>query len=73
MLIPVALTMVIQNEITFDFSFYKLIKLFLVYFVNEKGWTHVWAGDTTDMYYEYYPIERKLIKNQPQESELEKI
>jgi 20S proteasome subunit beta 5 len=26
-----------------------------VYHVKEDGWVQVWAGDTTDMYYNYYP------------------
>lgn len=30
-----------------------------MYHVGENGWTHVWAGDTTDMYYEYYPVKGK--------------
>ena len=40
---------------------YLLLSLYIVYYVSEKGWTQVWAGDTTDMYYGYYPIERKLL------------
>lgn len=28
-----------------------------VYHVGENGWTQVWAGDTTKMYYNYYPAE----------------
>lgn len=27
-----------------------------VYHVGPNGWTQVWAGDTTDMYYKYYPL-----------------
>ena len=27
-----------------------------VYHVGPNGWTQVWAGDTTDMFYKYYPI-----------------
>ena len=32
-----------------------------MYYVSEKGWTQVWAGDTTDMYYGYYPIVKKTL------------
>jgi 20S proteasome subunit beta 5 len=31
-----------------------------VYHVGPNGWTKVWAGDTTDMYYKYYPLEAPL-------------
>jgi len=27
-----------------------------VYHVGENGWTKVWSNDTTEMFYEYYPI-----------------
>ena len=27
-----------------------------VYHVGPNGWTQVWAGDTTDMFYKYYPL-----------------
>jgi hypothetical protein len=30
--------------------------LITVYHVGPNGWTQVWAGDTTDMYYKYYPL-----------------
>ena len=30
-----------------------------VYHVGENGWTQVWKGDTTDMYYNYYPLPAK--------------
>jgi hypothetical protein len=26
--------------------------------VGENGWTKVWSGDTTDMYYQYYPVQQ---------------
>jgi hypothetical protein len=29
-----------------------------VYHVGPNGWTQVWKGDTTDMYYNYYPIKK---------------
>jgi hypothetical protein len=29
-----------------------------VYHVGENGWTKVWSGDTTEMFYEYYPVEQ---------------
>jgi len=29
-----------------------------VYHVSENGWTKVWSGDTTEMFYEYYPVEQ---------------
>ena len=31
-----------------------------VYHVGPNGWTQVWAGDTTEMFYKYYPIEGPL-------------
>ena len=31
----------------------------LVYHVGPNGWTKVWSGDTTNMYYEYYPLKTK--------------
>jgi 20S proteasome subunit beta 5 len=31
-----------------------------VYHVGENGWTKVWAGDTTSMYYNYYPLDAPL-------------
>ena len=31
-----------------------------VYHVGENGWTKVWSGDTTEMYYGYYPVETKI-------------
>ena len=30
--------------------------IFVVYHVTENGWVQVWSGDTTPMYYEYYPL-----------------
>jgi hypothetical protein len=30
-----------------------------VYHVTENGWVQVWSGDTTPMYYEYYPLKAK--------------
>lgn len=24
--------------------------------MTENGWVQVWSGDTTPMYYEYYPL-----------------
>lgn len=30
-----------------------------VYHVTENGWVKVWSGDTTPMYYNYYPIKTK--------------
>lgn len=27
-----------------------------MYHVGENGWTKVWSNDTTDMYYQYYPV-----------------
>jgi hypothetical protein len=29
-----------------------------VYHVGENGWTKVWSGDTTEMFYGYYPVEQ---------------
>jgi 20S proteasome subunit beta 5 len=29
-----------------------------VYHVGEQGWTKVWSGDTTEMFYEYYPMQQ---------------
>lgn len=29
-----------------------------VYHVGEQGWTKVWSGDTTEMFYEYYPVQQ---------------
>lgn len=39
-----------------------------MYHVTENGWVKVWSGDTTPMYYEYYPIKAK---NTPQVSQQE--
>jgi hypothetical protein len=39
----------------------------LVYHVTENGWVQVWSGDTTSMYYEYYPL--KVQKQIAQTSE----
>jgi hypothetical protein len=33
---------------------------FVVYHVGPNGWTQVWRGDTTEMYYNYYPLEAPL-------------
>jgi hypothetical protein len=35
-----------------------LTNFFLVYHVGPNGWTQVWAGDTTDMFYKYYPLKK---------------
>ena len=43
--------------------------MYAVYYVSEKGWTQVWKGDTTDMYYGYYPITRPLLQTTPEEGE----
>lgn len=43
---------IIQFALNFNFS--SLTRA--VYHVGPNGWTQVWAGDTTDMFYKYYPI-----------------
>ena len=43
--------------------------MYTVYYVSEKGWTQVWKGDTTDMYYGYYPITRPMLQTTPEEGE----
>ena len=40
-----------------------------VYHVGENGWTQVWAGDTTEMYYKYYPLEAAVSAAAVQEQE----
>jgi hypothetical protein len=37
-------------------NFHPFSVLRTVYHVGPNGWTQVWAGDTTDMFYKYYPI-----------------
>ena len=38
-------------------TYFKLNIIFnAVYHVGPNGWTQVWAGDTTDMFYKYYPL-----------------
>lgn len=44
----------------------------LVYHVGENGWTQVWRGDTTDMYYKYYPLEAPLSQT-TEEGPLEEV
>jgi hypothetical protein len=29
-----------------------------VYHVGPDGWRKVWSGDTTEMFYEYYPVQQ---------------
>ena len=40
-----------------------------VYLVMEKGWEKVWSGDTTDMYYGYYPLPPRAPVTHPSASD----
>ena len=34
-----------------------------MYHVGPNGWTQVWAGDTTEMFYKYYPSPQIVAKS----------
>mmetsp|Transcript_14053 Transcript_14053/g.21009 ORF Transcript_14053/g.21009 Transcript_14053/m.21009 type:complete len:284 (-) Transcript_14053:145-996(-) len=41
-----------------------------VYHVGENGWTKVWSNDTTEMYYNYYPLTKAVEDGQEEKMEL---
>jgi cytochrome b subunit of formate dehydrogenase len=41
-----------------------------VYHVGPNGWTQVWAGDTTDMFYKYYPLKTTKSIDEDKEKEV---